>query len=108
MLVAHPRKSRSDSITKDDIAGSGDITNRVDVVLTYTRDAEKEDIGYIEVKKNRLTGVLTKPDEPIVVSYSKKSKRICGDGTPFNVAYGWLKSDSGKMVVPDSNGDLPF
>ena len=108
MLVAHPRKSRSDSITKDDIAGSGDITNRVDVVLTYTRDAEKEDIGYIEVKKNRLTGVLTKPDEPIVVSYSKKSKRICGDGTPFDVAYGWLKSDSGKMVVPDSNGDLPF
>lgn len=107
MLVAHPRKSSAASIEKDDIAGSGDITNRVDVVLTYTRDKDNGNLGYIAVKKNRLTGCLTKTDEPIQVTYSVRSKRICGAETKSNRAYGWLKPNSDR-VIPDESGDLPF
>lgn len=108
LLVVHPRKNTEKDLSKDDIAGSGDITNRVDVVLTYTRDANNGDYGAIAVKKNRLTGVLTKTEEPIVVRYSPKSKRICGEGTPFNIAYGWLNTSADAPIIPDANGDLPF
>ena len=32
LLVAHPRKSNND-FTNDDVSGSADITNKVDVVM---------------------------------------------------------------------------
>ena len=40
LLVAHPRKSR-DAFSNDDVAGSADITNRVDVVVNYARNPDK-------------------------------------------------------------------
>lgn len=106
LLVAHPRKSSHQQLEKDDIAGSGDITNRVDVVLTYTRDETKDELGYLAVKKNRLTGFLTKSDSPIELIYSPKSKRIIENGAK-PPRYSWLKPYNDR-VTPDENGDLPF
>lgn len=40
LLVAHPRKSR-DAFNNDDVAGSADLTNRVDVVVNYVRNPDK-------------------------------------------------------------------
>ena len=39
VLVAHPRKTK-EGFTNDDVAGSGDITNRVDTVLAYSRNPD--------------------------------------------------------------------
>lgn len=103
LLVAHPRKNSSSTIEKDDISGSSNITNYAHVVLTYSRDAQDDTLGYIAVKKNRLTGYLTKPDNEIRVRYSKKSKRICGEGFKPNRVYSWV-----DKAEPDENGDLPF
>lgn len=81
ILVAHPRKSK-EGFTNDDVAGSGDITNRVDVVLSYSRNSKKTDDrspecdSLLAVTKNRLFGRLTKAGEPVELFYSKKSKRI--------------------------------
>lgn len=81
VLVAHPRKTK-EGFTNDDVAGSGDITNRVDMVLAYSRNPNKTDDAiqvcnsHLIVTKNRLFGRLTKPDEPIELYYSQKSKRI--------------------------------
>ncbi len=96
VLVAHPRKSK-DSFTNDDVSGSGDITNRVDTVLAYSRNASKneEDLedcdSHLAVTKNRMFGKLTKTKEPIELYYSQKSKRITSksgfvDGPK---RYGW-------------------
>lgn len=81
LLVAHPRKTKED-FTNDDVAGSGDITNRVDVVLAYSRNPQKQEDdpescdSHLAVTKNRLFGRLTKAKEPIALYYSRKSKRI--------------------------------
>ena len=79
ILVAHPRKTK-ESFTNDDVSGSGDITNRVDTVLAYSRNGDKhldEDCdSHLVVTKNRLLGKLTKADEPVELYYSRKSKRI--------------------------------
>ena len=94
VLVAHPRKNTTGQ-QNDDIAGSGDISNRVDVVLSYSRNPKKETDedcdSHLTVSKNRLSGRLTK--RPIELFYSVTSKRITsvsGYGkTPRR--YGWEK-----------------
>lgn len=102
VLVAHPRKSR-EGFTNDDVAGSADITNRVDTVLAYSRNPEKDDKNpeecdsHLSVTKNRLFGRLTKPGEPVELYYSKKSKRITSksgfeDGPR---RYGWEDEPAG-------------
>ena len=102
VLVAHPRKSK-EGFTNDDVAGSGDITNRVDSVLVYSRNGKKTDDkspecdSLLAVTKNRLFGRLTKANEPVELYYSKKSKRITSasgfEGGPKR--YGWENMPTG-------------
>ena len=102
VLVAHPRKSK-EGFTNDDVAGSGDITNRVDSVLVYSRNGKKTDDkspecdSLLAVTKNRLFGRLTKANEPVELYYSKKSKRITSasgvGGGPKR--YGWESLPTG-------------
>ena len=58
-LVAHPRKSMNEEISKDDVAGSANITNLADYVTILERNF-KEDREYdakLSIVKNRHTGV---------------------------------------------------
>ena len=60
-LVAHPRKSINEEITKDDVAGTANITNLADYVTTIERNF-KEDREYdakLSILKNRHTGINT-------------------------------------------------
>ena len=87
ILIAHPRKEGDDvDLSNDSVAGSSDITNLADTVITYEKitDKEKEKdkslANYhsrIGVIKNRLTGkrLLTK-ETKVKVIYSPKTKRI--------------------------------
>ena len=96
LLVAHPRKSR-DAFSNDDVAGSADITNRVDVVVNYVRNPDKAEDepascdSLLAVTKNRLFGTLTKAKAPIELFYSRRSKRITSrDAFAAGVKrYGW-------------------
>lgn len=76
-LIAHPRKRKSDSgdFDADDVMGSGNITNAVDVVLNYDVGPDKfgKPDRVLSVKKNRLTGDLT---DGIALWFDPASKRI--------------------------------
>lgn len=98
VLVAHPRKTK-DGFTNDDVSGSGDITNRVDTVMAYSRNPKKTDEAvdecnsHLMVTKNRLFGKLTKANAPVELYYSQKSKRITS-AIGFEQGpkkYGWEK-----------------
>ena len=58
-LVAHPRKSMNENITKDDVAGSANITNLADYVTVIERnfDETKEYDASLNILKNRHTGI---------------------------------------------------
>ena len=58
-LVAHPRKSMNENITKDDVAGSANITNLADYVTVIERnfDGTKEYDASLNILKNRHTGI---------------------------------------------------
>lgn len=83
ILIAHPRKEgENNALTAESVAGSGDITNLADTVLTYEKCPEKlsENDRFqsrIGVRKNRLTGKRLLNDETMVkVIYSVQTKRI--------------------------------
>lgn len=104
VLVAHPRKSR-DKFDNDDVSGSADITNRVDVVMNYSRpdggDEEKNE-GLLKITKNRLTGRLEM--NGIKLYYSASTKRITGF-TRETKHYGWERGFDRYEAELDT---LPF
>ena len=98
-LVAHPKKNQTGkyNFSNDDVAGSSNITNLVDVVLRYDEPTRKEDeasIHYnrtLQVFKNRLTGRLC--IDGIGLYYQESSRRISENKLDFNWLLGWEKSE---------------
>lgn len=79
-LIAHPRKVYSGQFGNDDVAGSSNITNLVDVVLRYARPAD-DDIDnppprILQILKNRLNGKTHRGKAGIDLYYNEASKRI--------------------------------
>lgn len=98
ILVAHPRKTK-DAIGNDDVSGSSDITNRVDVVLSYSRDENNSGWdGTLSVLKNRLTGKLTPKGQEIKLLYSGKSKRIRPASSDKGKVYGWEINERRQLM----------
>jgi len=92
-VVAHPRKVNG-KVEKMDVAGSGDITNRADNVISVARVTEddlKENPELhgcqtvISVLKSRFTG---KQDIDIGLTFNEVSKRFALLGTAPK-KYGW-------------------
>lgn len=74
ILIAHPRKGNG-VFRNDEVAGSGDITNRVDIVMSYDVDPDREEIQELrklKITKNRFLGKLGNFE----LWYDEKSKRI--------------------------------
>ena len=89
ILVAHPRKSNAD-FTNDDVSGSSDITNKVDVVMAYQRHSGDDHDSDLLITKNRLFGKLVTAKDPIRLFYSDKTKRISNGKQGYR--YGWEKT----------------
>lgn len=90
ILVAHPRKNKFSSDDTDEISGSADITNKVDIVMTYKRvDGMGEDVRKLSISKNRLTGRLATGDKEITLFYDAASKRISDIDSAFTKHYAW-------------------
>lgn len=97
-LVAHPRKPKDNSskISKFDIAGSGDITNLADYVLSISRvtDEQREKQpalkdSVIKIMKDRIKGT----SEFIVnLNYDKVRKRFYHYNAELNKSYGYANN----------------
>ena len=107
ILVAHPRKAGKDDkdndFDNDIVSGSSNITDRVDIVLNYSRakpGAEYDSL--LQIGKNRLSGTLKLGKDGIPLNYSPKTKRVFGVRS-LSKKYGWEKP---AMQVVDI--DVPF
>lgn len=103
ILVAHPRKSKLE-FENDDVSGSADITNRVDVVMSYDNPPDdkhqhEDNERVLKVTKNRLTGRLGS----IPLYFSEDSKRIS------EVQNDFVRSYFDEFVpVKDEFLEIPF
>lgn len=102
ILVAHPRKTKLE-FDNDDVAGSADITNKADVVMSYQR-VENDDScdSTLSITKNRLFGKYANKENAIKLFYSEKTKRIFPYGQ-YPKRYGWEKE-----FTPIQDEELPL
>lgn len=107
-LIVHPRKSNGINFGNDDVAGSSNITNLVDVVLRYGKPSEENKADSSErllsVHKNRLTGRINR--DGIKLYYQECSKRISEYSDVFDWELGWEK-DEFKSIY-DEECEIPF
>lgn len=105
LLIAHPRKRRGDGgdFDADDVMGSGNITNAVDVVLNYDTGPDKfnKPDRILTVRKNRLTGELS---DGIDLWYDPASKRISEDKEDFS----WPTDVKMRQMEVVYDVDLPW
>lgn len=112
LLVAHPRKTNGYEFQNDDVSGSSDITNKVDIVMSYSRPKYEEDREYdeaereLKITKNRLGGKLTSARKRIFLYYSDDSKRIVGSDKNFARTYNW-KDTEATYAIEEYEG-CPF
>ena len=113
-LIAHPKKVQNGKTTfsNDDVSGSSNITNLVDVVLRYdvpekSNDSEEDPPPRVlQVFKNRLTGKLS--IDGIGLYYQESSRRISETDDPksFKWALGWETETSDFIEADDM--EIPF
>ena len=109
ILVAHPRKSNSDSFDNDDVSGSSNITNLATIVLNYGEPKKKKDEEQTEdapdrvltLSKNRINGRMAK----VSLWFDEKSKRI-SENRKFDWLTGW--ESAGGFVQTDDLDEVPF
>ncbi len=112
LLIAHPRKTSNAYLENDDISGSSNITDKADLVLTYSRPSKDDDQDdshrRLCITKNRLTGKLRTSDNPIKLVYDTSGSRRVADSTKdfFNINFGWSKDADG--FYHDDEEDNPF
>lgn len=107
ILVAHPRKAGKDDkdsdFDNDIVSGSSNITDRVDIVLNYSRAKEGSDYdSLLQIGKSRLVGTLKLGKDGIPLNYSPKTKRVFGLRS-LTKHYGWEKEP-----VKVEEIDVPF
>lgn len=110
ILVVHPRKNSSGADDNDSVSGSADITNKVDVVMTYKRDKDlPEDQRLLTISKNRLTGKLATGDKALTLYYDETSKRISDTAASFTAPYGWEEDTDGFISIDQiEQMEIPF
>jgi twinkle protein len=95
-LVAHPRKTNG-NLENDDIAGSGDITNRADNVFSLDRVIDKNECNcdvVFNVLKNRSEGVQ---NEYVGLNYCNISRRLYLPSLGDVKEYGWKNKKINKQ-----------
>ena len=107
ILVAHPRKTGKDEkgadFDNDIVSGSSNITDRVDIVLNYSRAKETDSFdSLLQIGKSRLVGTLKLGKDGIPLNYSAKTKRVFGNRS-LDKHYGWEKEP-----IPADEIDVPF
>lgn len=113
ILVAHPKKKKEGGFENDDVSGSSDITNKVDVVMAYERttvDDLGEGAGRLSLSKNRLTGKLLMGQRAITMAYHPVCKRIVSiEKGDMQKVYGWEEKTApeGFQSLQD-DADCPF
>ena len=95
-LIVHPRKSNGAIFDNDDVAGSSNITNLVDLVLKYGKPREEgvsQDTNerILTVHKNRLNGRTNR--DGIRLYFQESSKRISEHDGIFDWELGWEEED---------------
>ena len=93
LLICHPRKQEGE-LENDDISGSSNITDRADLVMTFSRIKDAPpDARKLRVTKNRLTGKCS-DKEGIRLVYDQNSRRLAEKTESFfRISFSWNRNN---------------
>lgn len=105
ILIAHPRKTTNKELENDDVSGSSDIVNKVDISLTYARVKDNPAVqAQVQITKNREYGELAVKKEALNMRYEPGCKRIYGElDRAEGREYGWT-----SVMTEITEEELPF
>ena len=115
LLIAHQRKRQTNEFQNDDIAGSSNITNLVDVILNYSEPVAKDGLPdpkrdgdrILQIAKNRITGQTNM--KGIKLWFDETSARISEKHGAFDWEMDWQSGVDGFVKVEkDDMEDIPF
>ena len=113
LLIAHPKKQTTIRATKEimreDIAGSSNIGNLSDTIISYQRPGKNEDENdgpprEIKVLKNRWNNDKGVDGKTIPVFFDERSKRI-SESKKFDWPLGWQKE---FIDIEGKQEEIPF
>lgn len=113
LLIAHPRKSFEKNLNNDSVSGSSNITDKADIVLTYSRpsadDDENPDHRRLQITKNRLTGKLAENEKALHLIYDSHGSRRVAENTTdfFQMNFMW-NTDIYNFEIETDTEDIPF
>lgn len=120
ILVAHKRKNNFDINENDEIAGSSEIANYAQMIISYgkytSNDIKKDetltdDMRKLSVSKQRING---KTIYDVNLRFEESTKRIYGlDDKIPRYEFGWCRNedenkDDGFVPVQNVLDDMPF
>ena len=116
ILVAHVRKASAGvrDFDNDEVSGSADVTNKVDVVINYKKEDESSGAnGSISITKNRFGGEIITGNNRIMMMYSPETKRVIEMNNRGVREYSWTKllkrnEDEANGMIPVDDIDVPF
>lgn len=106
MLICHPKKEKEE-LSTDSVAGSSNIGNLADTVLTYSTNPYDDKDSYqsvIGITKNRKSGKRLLNSSRIKVRYGDTTKRIASDKDNAHKIYTAFKEEK---KLPDSLPEEP-
>ena len=113
-IVAHPRKTEG-KLSRLDVSGSADITNRADNVFSIWRpsleEREPDDADCtVTILKNRFSG---RQDEAVRLKFEPDSRRFCMKTETTRWQYGWSTTEDepqgwDAMGREVADHELPF
>ena len=100
-LVAHSKKTQNSFVEKDDVAGTSDITNLCDNIISVNRVFDRAPIStVVKINKNRMYGENTE----IELAFDSWTKRFYSFDKPIerDLEYNW------RFITVDKKDDLDW
>lgn len=119
VLIAHPNKAKDEldyhsekgNLAKNDVSGSGNISNKADNVIAVERIWKELGVIYDDSIPDAFVSVLKEREGGGRATYkywfSHKSLRFYNNNTDLNVNYDWENKGKQTAFVP-ANEDDPF
>lgn len=119
VIIAHPNKAKEEldsnsdkgNLAKNDVSGSGNISNKADNVIAVERLWKERGVEYEEGIPDAFVSVLKEREGGGRATYKywfgHKSLRFYNNKTDLEVSYDWENNGKQTGFVTD-NGDAPF
>ena len=96
------------NLTKNDISGSKNISNKADNIISIERNWEEGDAKICDAIFTSLKDRESGKRKIIRYNFNKNTLRFYNNNTKSSIVYGWDKANYKKKQIEEDMSDNPF